>query len=164
MEFLLILLFFAIAIVIFKLLALGEKLELSKSNQYLYFKNSYLLTPAEISFRQVFKIAIDDSYEVDSKVRSADVICVHKGLTKSEWSRSLNMIKAKHLDYVLVDKVAPKVLCRIELDDSSHSKQAREDRDSFSNVVIQSASLLLLRFKASQAYKCKDIKGAINLL
>lgn len=122
MEFLLILLLVIFAIVIYKLSGLSGRVKLGQLNQetYPYFKNTALLTPAEISFRHSLKIVVGESYDINAKVRLADLISVHKGLPKSEWSRYFNQIKAKHVDFVLVDKITTEILCGIELDDSSH--------------------------------------------
>ena len=166
MEFLFILLLVIFAIVMYKLSGFGGRVKLGQPNQetYPYFKNTALLTPAEISFRHSLKIVVGDSYDINSKVRLADLISVHKGLPKSEWSRSFNQIKAKHVDFVLVDKTTTEILCGIELDDSSHNNPKRQDRDSFLEAAMKSAKLPLLRFKAEQTYNSKEIEEAINLV
>lgn len=163
MEFLFILLLVFLAIVIYKISGLNKSDGLAPWNQktYPYFKNTALLTPAEISFRHTLKIVVGDSYDINSKVRLADLISVHKGLPKSEWSRSFNQIKAKHLDFVLVDKQTTEILCGIELDDSTHNKPERQQRDSFLDAALKSANLPLLRFKVEHTYSSKEISDAI---
>jgi hypothetical protein len=127
MEFVFILLLFVFAIVIYKLSGLsGLKSDLPNQKKYPYFKNTALLTPAEISFRHSLKMVVGNSYDINFKVRLADLISVHKGLAKSEWSRAFNQIKAKHVDFVLVDKITTEILCGIELDDSSHDTPKRQ--------------------------------------
>ena len=85
---------------IFLAIKIAGKLYISHSRDeshkadYPYFKNSFLLTPAEISFKHILKIAVGESYEINTKVRLADLISVHKGLQKSDWSRAFNPIKA----------------------------------------------------------------------
>lgn len=150
----------------YKLSGFGGRVKVGQPNQetYPYFKNTALLTPAEISFRHSLKIVVGDSYDINSKVRLADLISVHKGLPKSEWSRSFNQIKAKHVDFVLVDKTTTEILCGIELDDSSHNNPKRQSRDSFLDAAMKSAKLPLLRFKAEQTYNSKEIEEAINLV
>lgn len=164
MEFLLTLLLFIAAIVIFKISALGEKLDLGQFNQsqYPYFKNTSLLTPAEISFRHSLKIAVDDACDISIKVRLADIISVNRGTAKPEWSKAFNQIKAKHVDFVLLDKETTAILCAIELDDSSHDTPARQKRDDFLNAALKSANLPLFRFRANHSYNSKEIKEAIK--
>lgn len=163
MEFLFILLLFVFAIVIYKLSGLsGLKSDLPNPKKYPYFKNTALLTPAEISFRHSLKIVVGNSYDINAKVRLADLISVHKGLPKSEWSRAFNQIKAKHVDFVLVDKITTEILCGIELDDSSHNTPKRQQRDGFVEAALKRANLPLLRFKAEHTYSSKEIEQAIN--
>lgn len=165
MEFVFILLLFVFAIVIYKLSGLsGLKSDLPSQKKYPYFKNTALLTPAEISFRHSLKMVVGNSYDINAKVRLADLISVHKGLAKSEWSRAFNQIKAKHVDFVLVDKITTEILCGIELDDSSHDTPKRQQRDTFLDAALKTANLPLLRFKAEQTYNSKEIEDAINLV
>lgn len=164
MEFFVVLLFFMAVIAIFNISNLSNKQDLQKYNiaKYPYFKNTALLTPAEISFRHSLRIAVEDRFEINSKVRLADIISVHKGLPKSVWSSSFNQIKAKHLDFVLVDKETTEIICGIELDDSSHNKPDRQQRDGFLDAALESANLPLLRFAANHAYKSREIADSID--
>lgn len=164
MELFVVLLFLMAAIAIFNIFNLSNKQDLQKYNvaKYPYFKNSALLTPAEISFRHSLRISVDDRFEINSKVRLADIISVHKGLPKSVWSSSFNQIKAKHIDFVLVDKETTEIICGIELDDSSHNKPDRQKRDGFLDAALESANLPLLRFTANHAYKSKEIADSID--
>ena len=76
MEFLFILLLVISAIVVYKLSGFGGRVKLAQRNQktYPYYKNTTLLTPAEISFRHSLKIVVGDSYDINSKVRLADLL------------------------------------------------------------------------------------------
>lgn len=152
------------ALFFFKICAFVQRLHHSqfKKSHYPYFKNSSLLTPAEISFRHSLKIAVGDACDISLKVRLADMITVNRGMTKTEWSSAFNQIKAKHIDFVLVDKETTAILCAIELDDSSHDKPERQKRDAFLEAALKSANLPLFRFKANHAYKSKEIKEAIK--
>lgn len=164
MEFLFILLFVFLAIFLYKITGFAKRSDLDplKQETYPYFKNTALLTPAEISFRHTLKMVVGNTYEINSKVRLADLISVHKGLSKSEWSKSFNQIKAKHLDFVLIDKETTEILCVIELDDATHNKPERHKRDNFLDAALKSANLPLLRFKAGHAYNSQKIGDAIN--
>ena len=153
---------------IFLAIKIAGKLYISHSRDeshkadYPYFKNSFLLTPAEISFKHILKIAVGESYEINTKVRLADLISVHKGLQKPDWSRAFNLIKAKHIDFVLVDKETTEILCAIELDDTSHDHPDSKKRDVFKDKALASARLPLLRFKALHTYRSIEVKEKID--
>lgn len=127
-----------------------------------YFKNSNLLTPAELSFFHVLKIAISNQYDISMKVRLADVISVHKATNKTEWFKAFNRIQSKHIDFVLSDKQTSEILCAIELDDQSHARTSRIKRDAFLEKVLSVAELPLLRFDVTQAYQSDHISQKIQ--
>lgn len=90
-----------------------------------------LFTPAERSYLGVLDQACAGRYRVFGKVRIADVISPAKGLDNSARASAFNRIKAKHFDFVLCD---PQTLCVkavIELNDKSHAKNHRIERDEF---------------------------------
>lgn len=55
-----------------------------------------------------------------------------------------------------------KPIMGIELDDSSHNRQKRLDRDNFVNDVFGVAGLPLARVKASPAYNLPDLKKYLS--
>ncbi|MCX4186235.1 DUF2726 domain-containing protein [Methylophaga sp. OBS4] len=162
MEFLFIIIFVAAIAVFFIKSFHGTSKDSTEEPQYPYFKNSSLLTPAEISFKHALKIAVADQYEINIKVRLADLISVHKSQSKSEWQKSFNKIQSKHVDFVLTDKDTSEILCAIELDDSSHSRASRQKRDKFLDNAFKSAKLPLIRFPANRAYQSQTIVDNIK--
>lgn len=53
-----------------------------------YESNGKLLSPAELSFLGVLKLALGDGYRIMAKVRLADVVSVKKGLGRAEWQQA----------------------------------------------------------------------------
>ncbi|OUR72168.1 hypothetical protein A9Q78_07625 [Methylophaga sp. 41_12_T18] len=129
-----------------------------------YLKNASLLTAAELSFYHVLKIAVAEQYEINVKVRVADLISVKKGLDKWLWQTAFNKIKAKHVDFVLVKKDTFEIICAIELDDRSHEKIQRQRRDQFLDGSFRAVGVPLLRFAAKQAYQSTDIANKLREL
>jgi len=139
--------------------------DLKKDNSFPYFKISALLTPAELSFYHVLKIAVSEQYDIFAKVRLADLIAVNKGMVRAEWGKAFNKIKSKHIDFVLCDKNTSEILCVIELDDRSHSQVKRQQRDEFVTKVLDVTRIPFVRFDVARTYQSdtvsKDIKLAI---
>ncbi len=136
--------------------------EAEQDDAFPYFKISALLTPAELSFYHVLKIAVSEQYDIFSKVRVADLISVQKGLERAKRSRAFNKINAKHIDFILCDKTTSEILCAIELDDKSHTHKKRQDRDVFLEKALAAARLPLVRFKVSNAYQSSDIERQVR--
>lgn len=62
-----------------------------------------------------------------------------------------NKIDRKHVDFLLFDPATMKSQCGIELDDSSHDRHDRRERDQFVDEVFK-AQLPHLRGPAKAAY------------
>jgi len=121
-----------------------------------------LLTAAERSFFGVLVRAADDQTVVFAKVRLADLLWLPPG-TKDRQAH-LNKISSKHVDFVLCsrDDLAPRLI--VELDDSSHSRPARRERDLFLEAALMAAGLPLLRVPARRAYSPHDLAETIRAL
>lgn len=121
------------------------------SDEYPYIK-PYLLTKNEWAFYKSLK-PITDKYNLHilAKVRLADLISVKKGLNNSARNKAFAKIKSKHVDFVLANPENLAVLCAIELDDSSHEKIDRQQRDFFLDKVCETVKLPLIH--------CKNING-----
>ena len=120
-----------------------------------------LLTSAELKFLGVLDQVIGSHYRIMAQVRLADIIKVKKGLDNSTRSSAFNRIKAKHLDFVACDPTDLSVKFAIELDDSSHKKTKRMERDAFLNDAMQSAGIPLYRFPVKREYDSQEIYNTL---
>jgi very-short-patch-repair endonuclease len=73
------------------------------------------------------------------------------GMDKLKQKTAFNKIACKHVDFVLCDKEL-NILLAIELDDSSHNRQDRKERDEIVNAAFRSAGLPLMREPAKHFY------------
>jgi hypothetical protein len=126
-----------------------------------YEAREHFFSPAERSFLGVLDQAVADQYRVFGKVRVADVVEAKSSLTRTDWQRTFNRIKAKHFDFVLCAKQDLRVVCVIELNDQSHKRRDRQDRDSFLSEICRDISLPLLQMPAKQAYSITDVRAAV---
>lgn len=107
------------------------------------------LSPAELSFYRVLVPAAGPGVTVCPKVRLADVLFV----TRPSENRSyLNRIIAKHIDFVLCDSSTMQPILVVELDDASHQRSRRQERDAFLDRAVAAAKLPILRVRAQQDY------------
>ena len=126
-----------------------------------YTKRDKLLTPAELKFYhvlvQVLRHPTDPAGTpqcvIAMQVRVADVLR-HKGGQNAggNWRKYQNKIDRKHFDFVLVKPDTTEIVCAIELDDASHRKKDRQERDAFLDEACEDAGLSLMRVAASQTY------------
>ena len=101
-----------------------------------YQSKEVLCSPAERSFMGVLEKAIGNGYKIFAKVRLADIIEVKKGLSSSARQSAFNRISRKHLDFVICNSKDLSIVGGIELDDKSHLKKGRQERDQFLDKAL----------------------------
>ena len=129
-------------------------------DKFPYRKKDYLLTAAERSFYEVLSGIIDEQLHIFPKVRLADVLWIPKG-TQNRQSH-FNRIQSKQLDFVLCDRenIAPVLV--IELDDASHEREDRRERDAFLDDALATAGLPILHITAKRSYVPKELADLIQ--
>ncbi len=116
------------------------------------------LSPAEFSFYKVLSSRLGARFVVQSKVRLADIFFVSR---PNENVSYFNKIAQRHLDFLVCDATTMKPLLGIELDDTSHQRDSRRERDKFVERVFQAAQLPLLRFPVQREYNPREIDEQI---
>lgn len=117
------------------------------------------LSPAELSFYHVLRQSVGGDYVVLAKVNLADLLFV----PGKQGVAFRNKIDRKHVDFVLCDPASMKPHCAIELDDRSHQRADRQERDAFIDAALKTAGLCLVRIAASRSYSPKELRKLIAL-
>lgn len=124
-------------------------------SEYPYLQRDDFLSLAEFSFFRALQQVLIDQAVICPKVRLADIFFVGKSPhSQSHWNR----INQKHIDFLVCTPSTMKPVCGIELDDSSHLRDARKRRDDFVEQVFEAASLPLVRIPVAKAYSTKQLK------
>ena len=114
----------------------------AKEEEYIpQYRRKYLLTKHELEFyKELKKVADKLNLSILTKIRMADLVEAinndYRGFAK---------IKAKHIDFALCNPENMYVLLLIELDDKSHQRQDRIERDEFVEQVYMETGYKLLR-------------------
>ena len=124
-----------------------------------YRKKDYLLTVTERSFYEVLRSIAGDELEVFAKVRLLDLVYLPKG-TDTRQSHT-NRVMSKHVDFLLCERQNVSPLLVIELDDSSHERDDRAERDAFVDEALGAAGLPILHITAKHSYIPKELAVAI---
>lgn len=157
MEYILI----GIIILLFVLLLLGKKKSSTiEKLAFQYKKRAYFFTKNELKFYcELVKETTDLNLVLFAKVRLADIIePKEKG---KQWQSQFNRIKSKHVDFVLCDLPSVKPVLVIELDDSSHDRPDRLERDSFVDKALSQARIPIIHTRNSSGLKEK-IANAVS--
>jgi hypothetical protein len=121
------------------------------------------LSPAERSFYHMLHAAVGDWAVICPKVSLGDLFFAKSGDHKANTSYR-NRIARKHVDFLLCDSQDMEPLLGIELDDASHSRAARQQRDSFVDQVFAAAELPLLRQPVQSTYDVHDLDSVLQSL
>lgn len=155
-------------IVVVGFLFLKKRLRSSakEDDDFPYVLGNGLFTPAERSFLGVLDQAVESDFRVFGKVRVADIVEIAKGTQKSQRYAAFNRISAKHFDFVLCRPSDLMPVCVIELNDKSHAKDLRKERDEFLEKVCAVAGIPLIFIPAQHSYThtevCDHIAGVIG--
>lgn len=137
----------------------------SDKNQHLkvrpYRGKKYLLTKAEVAFFNVLHPIVDKHMHLFAMVRLADLVYIARGTEKRRSFQ--NRVNQKHVDFVLCKRGDLKPVLAIELDDSSHQRPDRQERDIFLEDVLEQAKLPLLRVPVRANYDVAELKRQIKL-
>lgn len=119
-----------------------------------------IFTPSEQKFYHHLQQAVGDEFYIFAKVRAADVLLPVNAKDRSRWQSAFNKIACKHFDYVLCDAELS-IVGAIELDDASHRRADRVQRDAFIEWACKSAGVPLIRIKTAKKYDIKELRATI---
>ena len=151
----------AVAVVILK----PEKLRGVKglgSGPLPFRRKDYLLSKAERSFYLVLLQAVGAHWRVFPKVRLIDLVWLPRDTPNAQSHR--NRVQSKHVDFVLCSNDALRPELVIELDDASHEREDRVDRDALVDRILQSAGLPILHVSAARSYTTAELAKQIQSL
>lgn len=125
-----------------------------------YEKRKSLLTQSEQAFFNVLRNAVDGEWSIQAMVRLADLIRVKPDTPKYQaWQ---NRIQAKHIDFLLCDPATLEVKLALELDDKSHQRPDRVERDQFVEQALADAGVPLMRLNVQEEYNVEAIRDSID--
>ena len=126
-----------------------------------YAKRDDFLSPSELSFYKILTQVVSDKAIICPKVTLKEIFFV-KTRDRSDFTVYNNKINLKHVDFLLCSNDRLEPICGIELDDITHNRQDRIERDAFVEKVFSTAGLKLLRFQNKKSYSILDLAEKIN--
>tara|TARA_R110002095_G_scaffold2463_6_gene10048 strand:- start:4403 stop:5065 length:663 start_codon:yes stop_codon:yes gene_type:complete len=141
------------------LVGLSRLIKPAEKTKLPYRLREDFLSHAEHSFYRVLKQAVPAELVICSKVNLNDLFYV----PRSEGGQGdRNRIDRKHIDFLLCNSKSITPLLGVELDDSSHARKDRRERDQFVDAVFAAAGLPLLRIPAARGYSVSDLSDLIQ--
>ena len=112
---------------------------------YYPYRMKYLLTQNEFNFYNRLKgITTPLNLQILTKIRLADLIEVDTNqINKKDYMKYFGKIKSKHIDFAICNEM--NIVALLELDDSSHNRADRQERDNFVNNALLKAGYTVIR-------------------
>jgi hypothetical protein len=123
-----------------------------------YSRRERVLSPAEQAFHAILQAAVHilntenpaRRCTVFASVRLAEVLAVSESqANRSAWQRAFNRISSKQVDFVVCEEQSTRPLLVIELDDASHKRSDRSQRDEFVDRACRAANLSILHVQTN---------------
>jgi very-short-patch-repair endonuclease len=143
--------------------SLIAKLQKTKKDNY-YVALPSLLSKAEGLFYESLYTVIGHQYCIYPKVRLADLVDVKSNLERSTQFGARNRINQKHVDFVLCSSGDYRIVAVVELDDSSHQRLDRVNRDNFIDETLHSVGIPILHVRAARQYSPEELAAQIEAL
>ena len=110
------------------------------------YQAKYLLTTNEWhEYKKLEKYAAELGLLICPKVRLLDIIEPRKG--EKDYLALLGKVQSKHVDFLVCDKDLH-IKCIIELDDNSHNRKDRQERDAFVDQILTSVGYKIIHTRA----------------
>ena len=130
------------------------------SGKYEYRKRKSIMSVPEREFFYLLYRAVGDKYRIFAQVHLPTLVD-HK-IPGQDWRGAFRHIDEKSVDFVLCDKSYIAPLLAMELDDSSHEREDRQERDSIVENILSHAGLPLLRIRKGNGYDITRLTAEIE--
>lgn len=149
----------AIVLAVFKAIVEGGDNNEREKPKYRYTRKQFFLTRAEHECYDALVLAVGNEYHVFAQVHLPTIL--DNKVKGQDWRAALAHINRKSVDFVLCDKayISPKLA--IELDDKSHEREDRIERDKEVERILEEAGLPLLRLENHGSFDSKSLSEQI---
>ncbi|WP_174511262.1 DUF2726 domain-containing protein [Methylocella tundrae] len=127
----------------------------------LYCRGRFL-SPNEKCFFSALRRALGDGYLVCPQVRLAEIVDVNPRVGGAKRQAALYRVAGKSIDFVVCSSLTFELLAAIEVDDRSHFRQERRERDAFVNSLFGEIGLPLVRVAAKRDYSAAVLREALE--
>ncbi len=135
---------------------LGRGKSSPTSKKYPYHLKRYLLTPNETECYKALVHTVGNDYFIFVQVHLSSLL--DEKIPGNNWQGARSHINRKSVDFVLCDKDDISPVLAIELDDYSHSRVDRIERDGEVERILREARLPLLRIRDTENLKEKVLQ------
>lgn len=126
---------------------------------YKYKRKDFLITKKENEFFNILTEILNNEYYIFPQVH-LDAILDYK-VVGQNWKAAFRHINEKSVDFVICDKAYLKPLLAIELDDKSHEREDRIERDINVERIFMEVDMPILRIQNSVSLNKEEVKNLL---
>ena len=131
-----------------------------KKAQYRYYAKPFVMTSRENECFKILNEIFSSKWFVVPQVHLSALLDYRvKG---QNWNAAFRHINGKSVDFVLIGKESYRVICAIELDDSTHNKPERKERDVEIERIFNQAKIPLVRISKFEAMTKAELAKVIT--
>lgn len=138
----------------------GGFAESEEKAKYRYNRRNFFLTRAERECYDVLCEAVGTEYRIFAQVHLPTLL--DHTVRGQNWRAALAHINRKSVDFVLCDKAYLSPKLAIELDDKSHERPDRQERDREVERILKEAGVPLLRIENRDTFNAADLAQRIK--
>lgn len=130
--------------------------------KYDYKRRNWFLTKAEHEFYKALVQAVGQDYIIFAQVHLPTLL--DEKVVGQNWKAAFRHVSQKSVDFVLCDKAYISPRLAIELDDKSHDRPDRQDRDIEVERILKGAGMPLLRIQNHGTFNSQDLAQKIRAI
>lgn len=130
------------------------------SVKYHYKSKAFVMTKPENDFFDTLTEVVGSNFYVFPQMHLSSILD-HTTVGQS-WKGAFSTINQKSVDYVICSKAYRQPLLAIELDDSSHDTEDREQRDANVAHMLAEAHIPLIRFRNVRSLSKEEISQRVH--
>ena len=138
----------------------GGFADVEEKAKYRYNRKNFFLTRAEHECYDALVEAVGTEYRIFAQVHLPTL--VDHTIRGQDWRAALAHINRKSVDFVLCDKAYLSPKLAIELDDKSHERPDRQERDREVERILREAGVPLLRLENRGSFSPSELTQKIK--
>lgn len=127
--------------------------------KYNYQTKKSVMTIAEGNFYKKLTSALHDNFIIVPQAHLSMIF--NHTVYGQNWRGAFSVINGKSIDFLIIDRGTFQPLLGIELDDSSHERHDRQERDKIVNTIFKQTNLPLVRFSTGEWNTPNDINQKV---
>jgi hypothetical protein len=123
--------------------------------KYQFVKKQFIMSAAENDLYRVLQEVVGSNFVIVPQAHLS-VFLDHRVKGQS-WQGALSTIQRKSVDFLICSHTYYNPLVAIELDDSSHQREDRVERDTKVDQICETAGMPLIHIRWQQNYAANDL-------